>query len=197
VSISLASPMAYTDALTALNTLVNDTDNFTFTTDLKNDALTYAWNDTYVGKIVWDSSTAYTMGTWQYPIPSALTTVHDIYVQRDTDIPPEPIDGTLYEIVAGNIQFNPWGNWVLDDNYTLYVKGFYKYKTSDPLDTVALQNYVINMAAQRLLAKFGFMKVFRFLQNDTSLADILNLRKQIDTDVAIYRQALQREFEGI
>jgi len=102
----------------------------------------------------------------------------------------------MYEIVAGNIQFNALARIIIDDNYTLYIKGFYKLKLSDTLTTPDLQNYVINLAAQKLLAKFGFMKVFRFLQNDTSLADILNLRKQVDLDVATYRQLLQREFEG-
>ena len=164
--------------------------------DLKNDSLTTAWNDSWVGTSVWDSSTTFTPGTWQYPLPATVTTVHDIYLQRDDYQYPEPLDATMYEIVAGNIQFNALARIIIDDNYTLYIKGFYKLKLSDTLTTPDLQNYVINLAAQKLLAKFGFMKVFRFLQNDTSLADILNLRKQVDLDVATYRQLLQREFEG-
>lgn len=198
---STVSALSFAQALVGpqypnLNSLVNDSDNFTFTTDLKTDALTTAWNDGYVVVPVWDSTITFTPGTWQYSVPVSMTTVHDIYLQRDTSLNPEPIDSTLYEVVAGNIQFLAKAGLVINDNYQLFVKGAYKLTVNDSLTTADMQNYVVNLAGQVLLRKLGFMKVFRFLQNDTTLADIINLRKTIDTDVALYRQALVREFES-
>lgn len=193
---SAVADLAFADALTQVNTLVNDPDNFTFTVAQKTAALTTAWLDPWAVNHVWDSTTTFVDGTWSYPVPTTISVVQDIYITRSSADFPEPLDTTLYEIVAGNIQFNPHARTVLSGGYTLYVKGTYKIGTTDNLVGYAKQSYVINVAAQVLLRQISFMKVLRFLRNDTSLADIANLRHQVDIDVATFRQALARSFEG-
>jgi hypothetical protein len=193
--------MNFATALTELNTLLSDSDNFTFTTDQKNQFLTTAWNDSWVATPVWDNSLSYAQGTFEYVIPGTITAVGDVYFQRTSTDYPERIDNELwsYENVAGvpSIIFEMIAERVLSNNYQLYLKGRYKLTTSDDLPTVELQNYVLSHAGYLSLRNLGYQKTLRFLRNDTTLADILNLRKDFQADMLSWRQQLQQHYESV
>lgn len=188
--------MNFVAGLVELNTLLNDGDNFTFTTDQKTQALTNAWNDSDVVRPVWDGSVIFSVNSYQYAIPASMTMVKDIYLERYTGAFPEPIGNELWEVVAGNIQFLHNAHLVIPDSYQLWIKGGYKLTTNDSLDTVALQNYVVSKAAYLTLRQLAYMKGLRFLRNDTTMADIVNLRNQMREDMQMWRLQLQREFQA-
>lgn len=189
-------PLTFAQALTQLTTFTSQTSNFTFNSDELTQALQSAWIDAFVCNVVWDSSISYQLGTWQYPLPATLTTVRGLYFIRTTTDNPEPISPDLYEVVAGNIQFNRQVERWLSDTYTLYIKGLYKLTTSDSLTSDNLVNYVINLAAEILLNNLILKRTFVFLRNDTSLTDIVRALQTIQGQTLRYKQALLREFEG-
>ena len=193
---SMTPPLTFANAQTELNTLTSQTSNFTFNSDELTQALTEGWQDNYVVNQVWDSSTSFVVGTWQYALPATITVVRDLYFQRSTSDYPERISPELYEIVNGNIQFQEWTqNWI-DDTYTIYIKGAYKLTTSDSLQTVSQVNYVLNLAAENLLNRLLLKKTFVFLTNDTSVAEIVAALKIFSARVLEYKQAILREFES-
>lgn len=189
-------PLDFADALVQLKLLTSQTGNFTFTDDEITQALQTAWNDTYVVNQVWDSSLTFNGGTWQYAIPATVTTVRGLYFIRVLGNDPEPISSDLYEVVAGNIQFNNSVTRWLGDSYTIYVKGSYKLTTTDELETTNLINYVINLAAEILLTNLVMKRTFVFLRNDTSMTDIARALQIIQGNVLRYKQAILREFES-
>lgn len=189
-------PLSFSNAQTELATLTSQTGNFTFNSDELTQALTLAWNDAYVVSAVWDSTISFTPGTWQYPIPSDVSVVTDIYFQRSTSDYPERLSPDLYEIVAGNIQFQEWTQDWLDDTYTLYVRGRYKLQTTDNLPDSNLANYVLYLAAERLLNQLLLKKTFVFLTNDTSVAEIVGALKTFSNYVLMYKQAILRQWES-
>lgn len=190
-------PLTYANALVQLSLLTSQTGNFTFTSDELNQALTQAWNDTYVVNQVQDSSITYTPGTYSYPIPATLDVVRQIKFIRSTSDYPEEITPDLYSIVAGNIEFNDlMRRWVYD-NYNLIIKGSYKVAVTDSLLTQNLINYVLNLAAEILLSRLLLKKTFVFLTNDTTVQEIIASLNAIQGQVLRYKQALLREFESV
>ena len=190
--------------LTQLQVATGQLNLFTFTIDQLTQALTQAWLDKFVGNIVYDSSTVYNMGTWQYPVPSTMTTVRDIYIIKpETNLLgaggnyPEKISQDLYEVVNGQIQFTQITQNFINDTVTLYIKGYYALTVNDPLLTDGLINYVLANAAYILTKDLIYSRIFVFLRNDTTLADIINARKDLFQDMLFYRQALLREFESL
>jgi hypothetical protein len=176
--------------------MTNQLNLFTFTIDQITQALTQAWQDSYVVTSLWDDSLTYIQGTWQYALPENVRVVRGIYTKKNETSYPEPISTDLYEIVGTNIQFRPQVQNFLTDNTTLYLKSSYKLLTADSLPTENMINYVLSLATFLMLKQLSFMKVFVFLRNDTSLADIINTRKDIQMEMLQFRQALQRDFEG-
>lgn len=189
-------PLSYSDAKTQLQLLTSQTTNFTFTDDEITQALNSAWNDPFVARVVWDSSTTFTPGTWQYPLPDTVNTVRGLYFKRTTSDYPEPISPDLYEVVAGNIQvLRGFEKWIYD-NYTIYIKGLYKLTTDDDLDSDNLVNYVISNAAYLLLRTLAYKRTFVFLRTDTTMRDITDARNMMFADMIRWKQSLQREFES-
>lgn len=197
---ALSIPLSFANAQTELATLTSQTANFTFDSDELTQALTVAWNDTYVVATAFDSSTAFVPGTFSYPIPSTITALQGLYYYPNlnndgTTSPPVPISTDLYEIINGNIQFVNQADWWLNDNYTIYIKGRYKLQTTDNLPNPQLANYVLYLAAETLLNMLLLKKTFVFLTNDTQVAEIVNALKIFSGQVLVFKQALLREFE--
>lgn len=188
--------MDFTDFGTELNIALGDTDDFTFTPEEKSRALTEAFNDTYTVKTVWDSTQAYSYGTSQYPVPTTMDTVKDIYIKADNNLDePEKISSTLWEVIAGNIQFKP-GSSIIPDGYTLYIKGNYKYGVADTVTESNLQEYILTVAQFRCLKLLGTKKLNRFLKNDTSVNEIVTWKRDLEQDMMNYRKRLPTAFEA-
>lgn len=191
----MSPPLAFADALTQLKLLTSQTGNFTFTDDELTQALQTAWLDDFTCKVVWDSSLSFTTGTWQYAIPTGVDVVQDLYYEKSTTDYPERLDTSLYEIVNGNIQFNPRADKWLITGMSLFVRGRTKLALTDSLTTTQLINYVIYTAANILLEQLMLKQAFVFLRNDTSSADISRAISTIQSASLRYKQALVREFE--
>lgn len=179
---------------TELNIRLDDTDNFAFTSEEKDSILTEATNDPYAVSIVWDESLTFTEGTWQYAVPATITNVRDIYVKASSNDDPEPI-ALKWEVVDGNIQFKGRSR-IIPNGYTLYLKGNYKYTTSDTVSEVRVQEYILNLAQLLALNKLGIKKVLKFLKNDTSVSEIISLQRELERKVSQHRNSIQKEFQA-
>jgi hypothetical protein len=189
-------PLTFAQTLTELKTLTSQTTNFTFADTELTQALQEAWGNTYVCKSLLDSTTSFVAGTYSYAVPAALTTVTDIFIKPTSTDPMTRISADLYTVINGTIIFlDNVSNW-LNDTYTLYIKGRVKLTTSDSLTTVNQVNYVTSLAAYLLLKRLSYKMTFQFLKNDTSMSDIINARRDMQSDVLTYKQALLREFES-
>lgn len=182
--------MIFTDFQNELNRNIGDLNNFTFTSDQKTDALTRAFNDNYAVTPVWDNSLTFSISQYQYAIPATVTTVSDIYLERDVSQFPEAISRELWEVINGNIQFNNIAHWTVPDTYPLWIKGYYKVKTTDTINDVHLQQYILAVAGWNLLKTLTFTKLGSFLRNDTSIAELLNTRREMLNDIMLWRQQI-------
>jgi len=190
--------MDYTALKTTLNLRLGDTNNFTFTTDEKSEALNEAFNDESVVSQVWDSSLIFHVNTFQYARPATISVIQDIYIRRSntTDIEPERINSLFWEVVGSNIQFKPPTNNTIPDGYTLYLKGKSKYTASSTITEKNVQEYVLNLAQLHCLNMLGVKKALSFLKNDTSVNEIVAVKRELERKVAQYRQRLPRSFEN-
>ena len=190
--------MNFDDALDELNTILGDSNDVTFTSSEKERALTKAWNDAFVVEPVWDSSKTYTSGTYQYALPDDLMVIKEIYISPagDTSPFPDPLDSSLWEVVAGNIQFRPMADNIIPNGYKLYLKGSLKLTVDDPIETANLQEYVLSLAGVDTLKLLAFKKANLFLKNDTSMAELIALRRELQADVVDGRRKLQKEWES-
>lgn len=179
-----------------LNIRIGDTDNFTFTQEEKQDALREAFNDEYTKKPIWDSSLTYASGTYQYARPSGVDVIQDIYIKADNSLEePEKIASTLWEVVGSNIHFKK-GSEIIPDGYTLYLKGYTKYDENDTIAETAIQEYVMNLAQLKLLRMLGVKKALRFLKNDTSMAEVVTIKRELEAEVRGYQRRQPTAWEA-
>lgn len=190
--------MDFNTASTELDIVLGDEADVTFSESEKTRALTRAWNDSYVVIPVWDTSLTYKQGAYQQALPTTLTTLQDIYLAPtgSTQPMPEPISNDLWEMVAGNIQFRQKADWIIPTGYVLYLKGRYKLTTDDTLDTVDLQEYVLSLAGVNTLTLLAHKKANLFIKNDTTMGELIGLRRELITDVKELRTKLAKEFES-
>lgn len=192
--------MTYQDSLNELNITIGDSEDTTFTPEEKGRALTKAWNDSYVVKTVWDSTLTYSSSTYQYTKPTGMTTIKDIYLSISNNTStdkPQKLDKAVWEVVDGNIQFNNYADSVITSGSTLYIKGNYKYTISDTISDVNTQEYIIALAGFNTLTALTFKKANLFLKNDTSMSELIALRRELKQEVLEYRAKKARDFESI
>lgn len=189
-------PLSFNDAKTELATLTSQGSNFTFNSDELTQALTIAWDDSYVVKTVTDETVSFVAGTYTYAIPSTITAVSDIYFQRSTSDFPERISPDLYEIQGSNIVFLEYAQDWLNDTYALIIKGRYKLTVNDSLPDATVANYVLYLAAERLLNQLLLKKTFVFLTNDTSVSEIVAALRVFSNYVLTYKQSILRQWES-
>jgi len=183
-----------------LNITLGDSQDVTFTPEEKIRALTKAWNDSYVVKVVWDSTLTFDASVYQYAIPTSMDTIKGIYISASNSSSnnPDPIDAGLWSVIDGNIHFNALAGRTIPTGYSLYIKGGKKLDPdTDTLDTVGLQEYVIALAGYNTLGMLGFKKANLFLKNDTSMGELITLKRDLKDDVREARAKLLREFEAI
>ncbi len=182
-------------AKTTLNLRLGDTDNFSFTDDEKTQALTEAFNDEGAITPKWDSSLTFDSNTYQYARP--IDVVHNIYIRPTgaTDSEPTPVSADLWEVVRDNIQFKNGANRYIPDGYTLYLRGANKYTTSDTVVETNVQEYILNLAQLHCLNMFGVKKAIKFVNNDSSMSEIVGMKRELERKVSQYRARLPRAYE--
>ena len=189
--------MDFDNTLEQLNITLGDTDNVTFTPEEKQRALKKAWNDQYVVATLWDNSLSFSRSNFQYTIPTSLTTVKDIYTNISGSTNPEPIPNDMWEVVDGKIQFNTDARYTIPEGQVLSIKGNYKIDPNfDTLDNVNLQEYVSALAGYNTLTLLTFKKANLFLKNDTTMSELIALRRELSNEVREFRLRLQKEYES-
>lgn len=191
--------MDYADTLDELNITLADTGNVTFTPEEKERALTKAWNDSYVIETVYDSTLTFSAGTYDYNIPATMTTVTDIMISpsNSTSDAPTTIDTNYYDVSDGVIRFRNRANAYTSSGYGFTVKGIKKLDPdSDTITNPNLQEYVIALAAFNTLTALGYKKANLFLKNDTTMAELVTLRREMEREVVRLRGMLPRSYEG-
>jgi len=191
--------MDYQNTYDQMNITLDDTEDVTFSPERKARSMQKAWKDAYVVKKVWDETLTFTQGVFSYAIPVSMTTVTDISLSPSNSNSDAPtyISQDLWEVVDGNIRFKNRANSIIPTGYTLYLQGNYKYDyTADTLPTDALQEYVIALGAYNTLTMLTYSKVNLFLKNDTTLSELIALKRELKQEVLELRGKLQRSFEG-
>lgn len=192
--------MDFDQAKDELNITLGDSEDVTFTPEEKIRALTKAWKDSYVIKVVWDSTLTFDSSVYRYAIPPGVDTVKGIYISASNSSSdnPEPIDAGLWSVIDGYIHFTPTAGRTIPTGYTLYIKGGKKLDPdTDTLDTDGLQEYVIALAGYNTLGMLGYKKANLFLKNDTSMGELITLKRDLKDDVREARSKLLREFEAV
>lgn len=188
--------MDIADLLTELNIRIGDTSDFTFTSDEKTSALESAINDKYVVTDNWDTSLTFSTGTYQYTKPAGVDIIEDIYIKADNSQDyPEPIDSGLWEVFGDNIQFTP-GADVVPQGYSLYLKSNEKSSTADTFTEPKVQEYLLALAQLRLYRTMLAKKTMRFLKNDTTVGEIVATKRDLESEVAYYRQSLTKGYQS-
>lgn len=189
--------MDFNSLKATLNKRLGDTNNFAFTSEEKDEALTEAINDSLTVSEVWDGSLAFSFGTFQYPKPSTLDVIRDIYLKPDSASEPVKVTSSIWEVVDGNIQFKNNASRFIPHGYILYLKGAKKYTINDSITETNVQEYVLNLAQLHCLNMLGVKKALSFLKNDTSMGEIIALKRELERKVQEYRRQLPRSFEVI
>jgi len=184
--------------LVTLNVRLGDTNNFTFTSDEKTEALNEAFNDDLVVADVWDSSLTFDTSTYQYARPATIDRIQDIYIKPSnaSDTDPQKISADLWEVVGDNIHFKNGANLHIPDNYVLYLRGKSKYTTSDSIVETNVQEYVLNLALVNCFKLLLTKKNMSFLKTDITVSEIVTSKREIEREIAKYRQRLPRAFEA-
>lgn len=188
--------MDFNTALTNLNIDLGDSDNFTFTAEEKTRALTDAWNDPYNTSKVWDETTTYDQSTYSYALPSGVDTVKQLYYKGTSTSFPEPLGSDAWEVVNGYIKIASEYQYVMAQGSTIVVKGEYQLTTSDSLASDR-QEYVLKLARFNTLSLLGSHKVNKFLKNDTSMAEIVAQRRDLERELAIMRRRFNSGVERV
>ena len=191
--------MNYTESLAEVNLTLNDSDDTTFTPEQKARAVKKAWNDSYVVSDVTDNSLVFVTGTRSYAKPSGFTTVTGIGISASNNLAADfvsPVGTDLWTVQGSNIVFKNNANSVIPTGYVLYITGRKKLDwNTDTLDTTSLQEYVIALGSLNSLTLLSYTKVNLFLKNDTSLGEIIALKRELEQDVTRLRAKLASDFE--
>jgi hypothetical protein len=186
--------LTFAQTKTNLNVMLSNTAGFAFNDQEVTQFLTDAWQDKWAVTPVWDSSLTFRASTYQYTLPSTVTTVSSVYIERSTSNLPEPISAELWEVVNGILQFNDRAYQTIPDSTQLFLRGKYKVLTTDSLSDVGLQQYIISLAAYNALRYLLYKKTLQFLRNDTSVAEIIATRRELFADLIQWRHQLGNEF---
>lgn len=188
--------MDYATALQNLNIDLGDSDNFTFTTEEKQRALTQAWNDPYNVSVTWDESLTFDSSTYTYALPATIEYFKGLFYKNDSNTFPKPLDNDAYSIVDGNIYISADYQYAIPNGSTLCIKGSKQLTTSDNLANDRVE-YVLKLARYNTLSMLGGKKANKFLQNDTSMAEIMAVRQTLEKEIANMRRRFTQSVEVI
>lgn len=192
--------MDFQDTLDEMNITLGDSDDVTFTPEEKIRALRKAWNDQWVTNEVWDTSLSFNSSTYQYAKPATLDTVTGIYIRPTggTDSEPADIGSNLWNVVGSNIQFKSGANNIIPQGFGLFVKGRKNLEyATDTITNTTTQEYVIALGAYNTVSALMYKKANLFLKNDTTMAELIAMKRELATDVARLRGQLQTEFQAV
>lgn len=185
--------MTYAEAQDELNILLGDSDDFTFTPEEKQRALTDAWRDRYLVTKATDSSNTFSNLTQTYTI-TGLTTVTDVQYNTSSNWP-ESLPSDAYSYNAGTLTIDKDYRYIIPEGSTLTVKGNYKLTISDSITNEQQIEYTLALAHYNTLKLLGAKKTNRFIKNDTNMNEIIALRNALTVDIRNLRQGLEQSYE--
>lgn len=186
--------MTYAQAQDDLNIILDDSDDFTFTVEQKQRALTKAWNDPYNVSLVTDSSQTYDQNTYTYTKPTSMDYVKGIYYITSSEPYPVRLDAGLYEVIDSNILFTPEGRYVVPQSATLFIRGVKQLTTSDDLASDR-EEYVLMVAQYNLLGMLLTKKINKFLKNDTTANELMASKESLRKDITEWRRRFAQAAE--
>lgn len=192
--------MNFDDTLEEMNITLGDSGDVTFTPEEKLRALQKAWKDPYVSNEVWDTSLSFNMSSYQYAKPTTLDTITGIYIRPTggTDSEPANIGSNLWSVVGSNIQFSSGANNIIPQGFGLFIKGRKRLDyTADTITDPTVQEYVIALGGYNTVTQLMFKKANLFLKNDTTLAELIAMRRELAQDVSRLRSSLATSFEAV
>lgn len=171
--------------LTELDTNIGDGTDFTFTNAEKTAALTDAFNDEYVGKITRDTSL--TTGSQQqaYTLPDAISYPTDVFIDVLGDGYGEKVDQNAWDVIDGSLRFTLSHKYILPSK-TIILYGWQKFDTDDSIPHT-LKNYVLALATRNLITQLMMKKTFRFIKNDTTMAEIVAAKNDAENIILQFR----------
>lgn len=169
----MATTIPYSTLRAQLDTDLRDTDNFTFSAAEKDEALRKAIeDDPYCFDIEIDNATLVTPNTSSYPAP--FDTITDIAIDGYQNGSPVFLSSSLWEQVGDSVIFDNSLTYLPTGDTLIF------YGTNSFTATVGVPRthraYVINLAIAHTLDLLLEGKVNRFLRNDTSLAELMQVR---------------------
>lgn len=192
--------MNFDESLAAVNIRLGDNDNVTFTIEEKKQAVRRAWDDSSAVQEDWDETLTYDSQTATYTLPSGVANVLDLYIRtsNSTDTQPEKVDQGLWEVFDGSIRFKNNAQAYIEDGTTLLIKSYKKvdYDT-DTITNKNLKQYIIALGAWNTLEMLGYKKANLFLKNDTTMGELITLRRELQREVTRLRSSLPRAFVSV
>ena len=188
--------MDYAAFTTALNTTLGDSGDVTFTSGEKTRALDKAFNDDYVNETNWDASIPFVASTYRYALPASIDVVQDVYYRPSTSDFPSPISSDCWEIIDSQLSLTPLAKRYFVAGDTIFLRGKNKITKSDTVTSVGLQEYIIALAGYNTLTLLAYKKVNLFLKNDTTIGELVTLRRELREEVREYRNRRMREWEN-
>lgn len=179
--------MTYAEAQDLLDIDLNDNDNFTFTPEEKQSALRQAWDDPYNVSSVWDETTTYSNTTYQYTKPVTIDYIKSIYYTTASEPFPVRLETGSFDSVGDNIYITPEARYTIPDGATVVIRGTKQLATTDDVADDK-KEYVLKLARYNLLSMLGGKKVNKFLQNDTTTAEIMAMRQALERELAMMRK---------
>jgi hypothetical protein len=188
--------MDYTTALSNLNIDLGDSDNFTYTIEEKQRALTQAWDDPFNVSVAWDESLTYDSSTYTYTVPATIEYFKGLYYKSISTAFPKPLDSDAYTVVDGTIYINADYQYAIPNGATLCIKGTKQLTVADSLADNRVE-YVLKLARYNTLSMLGGKKANKFLQNDTSMPEIMAIRQTLEKEIANMRRRFTQSVEVI
>lgn len=188
--------MTYAEALSELDILLGDTDNFTFTPEEKQRSITDAWRDRFVVTKVSDATNTYSNLTRTYTI-TGLSTIREVRYNISGQWP-ETLPSEAYELVGTTtLNIEKDFRYMIPEGSTLTVNGNYKPTIADDITNEQMIEYVLALAHYNTLKLLGAKKTNRFIKNDTNMNEIIALRNALAVDIRGLRQGLEQNYERV
>lgn len=187
--------MDYDELLAEVNITLGDTTNVTFTPEEKRRALTKAFKDQYVVQDVWDATGIFDNTNYLLTIPTGMTTITDIGIKPSTSAFPVSVESTYWDVVDGNIHWSEDARNGITNGTTLYALGRKKLTVDDIVTDEAVQEYIIALTSLNTLTLLGYKKANLFLKNDTTMGELIALKRELQADVREMRNRFAKRFQ--
>ena len=121
--------------------------------------------------------------------------VYDRY-KNDANTFPKPLDSNAFSVINGIIYISSDYQYSIPNGATLCIKGSKQLTTTDDLAADRVE-YVLKLARYNTLSMLGGKKANKFLQNDTSMPEIMAIRQTLEKEIANMRRRFTQSVEVI